>query len=263
MKTLKRVFFIAIFVYIATVLTLFLFQEKLIFVPTKVDTKYKFNFDSPFKELNLKANDGAILNGVVFKAKKAKGAVLFFHGNAGWIKSWENAKNVWLELGYDFYLFDYRGYGKSGGKINSEKELFIDAKLMLNEVLKDFKLENIIVVGHSLGTGIAAKTACDAMAKNLVLLSPYYSFENLAKEIMPFVPKFTLKYKIKTADFLQNCQSRINIFHGKNDELIKISHSQNLSKFLKPNDKIYLLNASHNDIFYNQEFLNLVKTSFK
>ena len=43
-----------------------------------------------------------------------KGAVLFFHGNAGNLQGWGKYARHFTDLGYDFYLFDYRGYGKSG-----------------------------------------------------------------------------------------------------------------------------------------------------
>ena len=46
-------------------------------------------------------------------------------------------------MGYDFFVFDYRGFGKSGGKRRSENEFFDDTDLMFEYVLGKFKQDKI------------------------------------------------------------------------------------------------------------------------
>ena len=65
---------------------------------------------------------------------------------------------------------------------------------------------------------------------------------------MPFVPKFLIKYKIPTFEFVGDFGGPVTIFHGEYDELIGVDNSRRLLKFLKSGDKIYELNAGHNDI---------------
>lgn len=249
--------------YAAALALLYFFQERLIFFPSKLEPNHDFSFDQPFEEIRLDA-DGAWISGLKFLAqsrdggqiysnangeRKAKnGAVIFFHGNAGNLQGWGKYARYFTDLGYDFYLFDYRGYGKSGGEISSQEQLYADADAMMEPVLREYDASEVAVVGYSVGSGLAARTAQKYGAKRLVLIAPYFSLEDLAREKMPFVPKFLIKYKIPTFEFVGDFGGPVTIFHGEHDELIGVDNSRRLLKFLKPGDKIYELNAEHNDI---------------
>ena len=252
--------------YAAVLALLYFFQERLIFFPSKLEPNHEFSFDQPFEEIRLDS-DGAWISGLKFLAqsrgggqiygdtrdvngeRKAKnGTVIFFHGNAGNLQGWGKYARYFTDLGYDFYLFDYRGYGKSGGKISSQEQLYADADLMMEPVLREYDAGEVAVVGYSVGSGLAARTAQKYGAKRLVLIAPYFSLEDLAREKMPFVPKFLIKYKIPTFEFVGDFGGPVTIFHGEHDELIGVDNSRRLLKFLKPGDKIYELNAGHNDI---------------
>ena len=249
--------------YAAALALLYFFQERLIFFPSKLEPNHDFSFDQPFEEIRLDA-DGAWISGLKFLAqsrdggqfysnangeRKAKnGAVIFFHGNAGNLQGWGKYARYFTDLGYDFYLFDYRGYGKSGGEISSQEQLYADADAMMEPVLREYDASEVAVVGYSVGSGLAARTAQKYGTKRLVLIAPYFSLEDLTREKMPFVPKFLIKYKIPTFEFVGGFGGPVTIFHGEHDELISVDNSRRLLKFLKPSDKIYELNAGHNDI---------------
>ncbi len=266
MKTIFRLCVIFLVVYVAVLALLYFFQERLIFFPNKLEPNHDFSFDRPFEEIRLDA-DGAWISGLKFLAqggrreriygdardangkRKAKnGAAIFFHGNAGNLQGWGKYARYFTDLGYDFYLFDYRGYGKSGGEIGSQEQLYADADAMMQLVLREYDAGEIAAVGYSVGSGLAARAAQKYGAKRLVLIAPYFSLEELAQEKMPFVPKFLIKYKIPTFELLGGFGGPVTIFHGEHDELIGVDNSRRLFKFLKPGDKIYELNAGHNDI---------------
>ena len=82
-----------------------------------------------FQEINIPFEGGAI-NGLKFSAAEPKGAILFFHGNFGDVSGWGAYGADFAALGYDFYIFDYPGYGKSDGKISSQQQLFASADAM-------------------------------------------------------------------------------------------------------------------------------------
>lgn len=249
--------------YVAVLALLYFFQERMIFFPSKLEPNHDFSFDQPFEEIRLDAN-GTWISGLKFLAqsrdggqiysdengeRKAKnGAVIFFHGNAGNLQGWGKYARHFTDLGYDFYLFDYRGYGKSGGEIGSQEQLYADTDLMMEPVLREYDAGEVTVLGYSVGSGLAARAAQKYGAKRLVLIAPYFSLEELAREKMPFVPKFLIKYKIPTFEFVGSFGGPVTIFHGEHDELIGVDNSRRLLKFLKPGDKIYELNAGHNDI---------------
>ena len=253
-------------VYVAVLALLYFFQERLIFFPSKLEPNHDFSFDRPFEEINLDVN-GTHISGLKFLAqsrdggqiygdardangeRKAKnGAVIFFHGNAGNLQGWGGYARFFTDLGYDFYLFDYRGYGKSGGEIGLQEQLYADADAMMRLVLWEYDAGEVTAIGYSVGSGLAARAAQKYGAKRLALIAPYFSLEELAREKMPFVPKFLIKYKIPTFEFVGGFGGAVTIFHGEHDELIGVDNSRRLLKFLKPGDKIYELNAGHNDI---------------
>ena len=263
MKTIFRLCAIFLVVYVAVLALLYFFQERLIFFPSKLESNHDFSFDRPFEEINLDVN-GTRISGLKFlvqsrgggqiygdangEGRAKNGAAIFFHGNAGNLQGWGGYARFFTDLGYDFYLFDYRGYGKSGGEISSQEQLYADADAMMQLVLREYDASEVAAVGYSVGSGLAARAAQKYGAKQLVLIAPYFSLEELAREKMPFVPKFLIKYKIPTFEFVGGFSGPVTIFHGEHDELIGVDNSRRLFKFLKPGDKIYELNAGHNDI---------------
>nr|WP_314735128.1 alpha/beta fold hydrolase [uncultured Campylobacter sp.] len=263
MNVIFRLCIVLCVLYVAVLAMLYFFQERLIFFPSKLEPNHDFSFDQPFEEIRLDA-DGTWIGGLKFLAqsrdgeqiysdangeRKAKnGAVIFFHGNAGNLQGWGKYARYFTDLGYDFYLFDYRGYGKSGGEISSQEQLYADADVMMESVLRGYDAGEVTALGYSVGSGLAARAAQKYGAKWLILIAPYFSLEELAREKMPFVPKFLIKYKIPTFEFVGGFGGPVTTFHGEHDELIGVDNSRRLLNFLKPGDKIYELNAGHNDI---------------
>ena len=202
-----------------------------------------------FQEINIPFG-GGVINGLKFSAAEPKGAILFFHGNFGDVSGWGAYGADFAALGYDFYIFDYPGYGKSDGKISSQQQLFASADAMSRYVLAQHPPRKLAMIGYSIGSGIAAQQAAKWNAARLILLAPYFSFERLAHEKIPFVPKFLIRYKIPTAEFLQAARStQITLIHGAADELIPVQHCRDLAGSLKAGDLFYEIpDARHNGL---------------
>ena len=202
-----------------------------------------------FQEINIPFG-GGVINGLKFSAAEPKGAILFFHGNFGDVSGWGAYGADFAALGYDFYIFDYPGYGKSDGKISSQQQLFASADAMSRYVLAQHLSKKLAMIGYSIGSGIAAQQAAKWDAARLILLAPYFSFERLAHEKIPFVPKFLIRYKIPTAEFLQAARgTQITLIHGAADELIPVHHCRDLAGSLKAGDLFYEIpDAPHNGL---------------
>jgi|GEM_PF-2873337 len=89
---MKKLFFTCIaglaVLYILICGLLFFFQEKLIFVPAKLDSDYVFDFPGDPEEVNIETADDVLLNGLLFRADSSKGVILYLHGNGGSLASW-------------------------------------------------------------------------------------------------------------------------------------------------------------------------------
>ncbi len=254
-KTLFRILIVIIGLYIALCGILYFSQEKLIFFPEHLDKNYKFEFDQKFEELNIKSTDGKYLNGLLFKADSSKGLIFYLHGNSGCINTYKKDIKTYTDLNYDVFIIDYRGYGKSEGRIKSQAQLFEDDQTSYNQLKKNYTEDKIIILGYSLGTGLASKLASTNHPKMLILQAPYYSFIYLMKQRYPLIPTFILKYKLTTNEYLKNCNMPVVIFHGDSDEVINYSSSLKLKEELKKQDTLITLNGQgHNNITDNKKY---------
>lgn len=257
--------------YLAASAMFYINQENLIFFPEKHGAQYQYNFEENFEEINIETNDELTLNNLLFKADTTKGVILFLHGNGGSIKGWGKRASIYTDLGYDIFMVDYRGYGKSEGSITNETMLYEDMQTIYDEVRRRYSEEKIIVMGYSLGTGLAAKVASTNNPRLLILLAPYYNFpdvvnyttetsESFVLKLAGFLPTtWFLKYHFKTNEFIQNCDMPIVIFHGDADKEIYLGSSLKLQNYFKPEDKLIILEAQvHNGIMKNQEYLNKI-----
>ena len=254
-KGLLRILKIIIGIYIVLCGLLYFYQEKLIFFPQKLDKNYQFQFGQKFEELNIKTTDGKILNGLLFKVENSKGLIFYLHGNAGSLSTWGEVAKTYNNLNYDIFIIDYRSYGKSEGEINGQNQLFEDNQIAYNELKKSYKEDKVIVLGYSIGTGLASKLASANNPKLLILQAPYYSLTDMMKHTYSFVPTFLLKYKFATNEYLNNCKMPVVIFHGNQDKVIYYGSSLKLKKEFKPQDTLITLNGQgHNGMTDNEEY---------
>jgi len=259
-KTILLILKILLIIYITICGLLFFFQEKLIFIPEKLDKYFEFTFNREFEEINVKTKDNIIINGLLFKADNSKGLIFYLHGNAGSVRTWGEVAKTYTDLNYDVYMLDFRGYGKSEGKITNEELLYQDLQTVYDELKSKYDESKIVVLGYSIGTGLAAKIASVNNPKLLILQAPYYSLTDLMKHTLPIIPTFILKYKFETNKFITDCKMPVIIFHGNQDEVIYYNSSVKLKGLMKKSDSLITLNGQrHNGMTENIEYRTAVQ----
>ncbi len=234
---------------------LFFFQENLIFFPQKLEKDYQFRFKGNFEEVTIPTKDGISLSGLLFKSEAPKGVIFYLHGNAGSLSSWGEEAKTYTDLNYDVFMLDYRGYGKSEGKISSQEQLFKDNQLVYEQLKENYTEENIVILGYSLGSGLASKLAATNNPKLLILQAPYYSIIDIMKHSYSWIPTFILKYKLETNEYLKQCDMPIVLFHGKQDYIIYYGSSLKLkADFPSQITLIPLDNQGHNGMTDNKKY---------
>lgn len=222
-------------------------QESMIFFPQKLSKEHSFSFNTNFEEVFVPTTDGDNLHGLLFKSENAKGLVFYLHGNAGSVDTWGWISPTYTDLNYDIFILDYRGYGKSGGNISSEKQFYQDVQAAYDVMKTRYDEKQIVIVGYSIGTAAAAMLASTNEPALLILQAPYYSLGDLMKKLYPFVPAFLLQYKFETFRFVEKTTAPVVLFHGVQDEIIYSGSSEKLKSHLKPGDRVVLLeNLGHN-----------------
>ena len=259
-KYFSMTLLILLSLYLLICLLAFTFQEKLIFFPVKLEKTYQFNFIDKFEERTFTMPDNIKLSGVLFPSEKSKGVIFYLHGNAGSLVSWGEIASTYTKLNYDVLMLDYRGYGKSEGRIRSQKALYNDLQVVYDEIKKEYNEEKIIILGYSIGTGPAAKLASQNHPKMLILQAPYYSLPDVMLHSFPMLPTFILKYKFETYKYLKNCKMPVVIFHGTGDDVIYYTSSLKLKKDFKAQDTLITLEGhGHTGMSMNREYREALK----
>lgn len=260
-RRLKRTVTVIVAIYLMIGASLYFFQEKLLFLPTKLEQDYKFQFNYPFEELFLKTDEEAVINAIHFKVKKPKGVILYFHGNAGDLSRWGNITEYFVDKDYDVLVMDYRTYGKSTGKL-SEDAFYKDAQFCYDYLLKQYSEEDISLYGRSLGTGIASYLASKNNPKQLVLETPYYSILDVAKSRFPVFPvKRLLMYQFPTFKYLPKINNSVTILHGTDDSLVPYSSGKKLDELaLKNVNFVTIKGGGHNNLIEFKEYHKAIKS---
>ncbi|MXN90071.1 alpha/beta fold hydrolase [Flavobacterium sp. Sd200] len=265
MKKWLRRFVIAVCfcigLHLIALVFLYFKQEKFLFHPEVLAKDYKFEFPGNYEEVYIPVDKGVNLHGILFKAQNPKGLVFYLHGNGGSVGGRGVGNEIYTDLGYDLFILDYRGYGKSGGHIQNEDQLVNDVKKAYSYVLGyyHFKEDNTIIAGYSIGTGPATLLAQNKNCKALILQAPYYSLTALIDEKVPLVPEFIKRYRLETYKNLKSVKAPVYIFHGTDDKLIPYSHALKIREYNKKVSVIPLPGAAHNGMNENELFRESLK----
>jgi len=225
------------------ILSFFLFLlnscSHLFYYPEKKEILEINNFYPNNKELYFLSKDlKTRLHGHYFHStmknapQKPRGLIILFHGNA------ENLSTHFLSLawatkfGYDFFLFDYRGYGKSEG-IPEQVGIQQDAQGVLELTLnlaKSNQIQTIITVGQSLGGAILQRSLLDLsedkkkMITLVVLDSTFSSYKKVASQKMPFLlrwaPYLVVSNSTATIDDLDKWKFPTLFLHDHQDPVV-------------------------------------------
>lgn len=228
-----------LFLYVLFLVVLYIKQNSFIFEPDKLQSDYTFEFDTSFEEFFVEAYDGEKLNCLWFKGEtlSTKGCVLYHHGNAYNLKLWASFYKDFVDAGYDVLFYDYRGYGKSSGKVKPNY-LKKDAYSVYRFLQEQYPANKIIQFGRSLGTGFAVYLAYRVRAPLLILETPYYSLLSLAMEKIKLAPvKWIIKFPMRSDAYLIRLTCPVYIFHGTKDVKIPFIHSLRLSQL---NDRVHV-----------------------
>jgi pimeloyl-ACP methyl ester carboxylesterase len=230
-----------------------LLQERLIFFPEVLPQSHRF--EKPEVVERTIAVPGATLSALHFRQPDARGLLFFLHGNGGNADLWLPSTDVYRHVRFDVLMLDYRGYGKSTGRIQSEGQLHADVLAAYRSVASEYAGRPIVIYGRSLGSGLAAKLATEVVASLLVLVSPYTSLRALGRKYFPWVPPFVVRYPLPTEKWLPSVNAPVMLLHGDRDALISVAHAERL-KELRPDAELVIVEgAAHDDIHTFDHYL--------
>ncbi len=261
MRMIVHVLLMLAVAYAGLLVLVYVFQSRMVFYP-EVERELAAtpaSVNLPFEDLHLQTSDGVDLHGWYIPAAQAQGTVLFLHGNAGNISHRLDSLEMFHRLGYNTLIFDYRGYGNSGGKPD-EQGTYRDAEAAWRYLTEQRHVPEcrIVLFGESLGGAIAAWLAARQKPGALVIASGFTSVPHLGQQLYRYLPiRWLARISYDTRAYLQSVNAPVLIAHSPQDDIIPFAEGQALFAAAHPPKQFLELAGGHNDgfIFMREEWV--------
>ena len=207
------------------------FENRQVYAPSRTFEANPRDLGRPFEEIFFHTEDGMCLDGWFFPAHKGSPrehqVILLLHGNAGNISHRLDFYRAWLQLGANVLAFDYRGFGRSEGK-PSEEGTYRDGQAAIRWLReRGYGPDQIILLGKSLGGGVASELALREPVGGLILQSTFTSIPDLGSELFPWLPVRRLhRIHYNTMEKLPRLRVPLLVAHSLGDDLIGFHHAE-------------------------------------
>ena len=251
-KTLAGFFVSFVIIYLIILVSVYVFQGALLYFPRKYLEASPLDAGLQYETILYEAEDGVKISAWYIPCEGAEKAILFCHGNAGNISHRIDSIKIFYQLGFNVFIFDYRGYGQSRGK-PSEKGLYRDVKGAWDYLIekKNFREDQIVLFGRSLGGTVASWMAARTKPGALIVESAFTSVPDLARKIYPFLPvRLLCRHVFAAIDYVKQVKCPVLVVHSPDDELIPFKHGQLLFEAAPAPKEMLTIRGSHNQGFY-------------
>ncbi len=235
--------------YACGCIAVFVFQRSLIYYPRPSPNQYGATV------MSLRV--GSEMVEVSTRPTSGPEALLYFGGNG------EDVSMAMPGLSGAFpnraiYLMHYPGYGGSTGS-PSEQAILGDALALFDRVHAQHP--NILVIGRSLGSGVAVHLASVRPVSRLVLVTPFYSLEDVAAHVYPYIPvRWLLRDKFESWRYAPNVTAPTRIILAGDDEVIPRASTDRLLLHFNRGIVSYVVipGVGHNSISDSPDYLPLL-----
>ena len=196
--------------------------------------------ENEHEEVWLTAQDGVKTHGWFYETTAADRVVLYCHGNGECVADNHSLMRLLRdELNASVLIFDYRGYGLSQGQPH-ESGVIADGHAAQQWLANrtERSPEEIVLVGRSLGGGVAVALAAEQGAAALVLQSTFTRLTDAAANQFPFLPvHWVMRNRFNSIQRLADYKGPLLISHGSRDEVVPAIHAQRLLEASKSPQK--------------------------
>jgi pimeloyl-ACP methyl ester carboxylesterase len=248
MKTVLEFAGLLIILFAGISLLLYFFQERMIFFPqptTPGNAALYASHAVTFRHGEVE------LKGWFFKARVGPDhpLIVYYGGNAEDISL--NFTSLDRFATRSFLFMNYRGYGGSGGR-PAERALCEDALFVLDTVIKTEGIDpgHVILVGRSLGSGVAVYVAARHKVGGIILVTPFDSLTNVARVHYPIFPvRLLLKHRFDSASVAPGITTPALFLTAANDQVVPVRLANKLERIWGgPTTGVVIGGADHNTI---------------
>jgi uncharacterized protein len=201
------------------------------------------------KGVFIQTRDGEKLFAWYHTAQPGKPTILYFHGNGGGISTRPNKQAFFAKLGFGLLAVSYRGYQGSTGS-PTEEGLHLDAEAAYSWMLNSGVAPGeIVVLGESLGTGVAVQLAARHQVKAVALEAPYANAVDVGAGRYWFLPvRYLMKDQFRSADHIGHVKAPLLVLHGSADTTIPFSQGEALFKLANEPKQMVVMDDVGHDI---------------
>jgi fermentation-respiration switch protein FrsA (DUF1100 family) len=223
----------------------------LVFLPSKYP-EGNWHLDAPlYEDAWFRAGDGVGLHGWFAEAAQPRAVVLYAHGNAGNITNLHPVLRLFrMHLHASILVFDYRGYDRSEGT-PCETGILADARAARRWLAKRAGVaeSDIVLVGHSLGGGVAVDLAARDGARGLVLGSTFTSVPDVAASHAGGLPvRWLFSTQLDSLAKIADYHGPLLQTHGDDDRTVPFALGEKLfAAANEPKQFVRVGGGGHND----------------
>ena len=211
----------------------------------------------PYDDARFFTADAKKLHGWFVPATNSNTAaptVLFCHGNAGDIADRVESLRVFHQMGFNGFVFDYRGYGNSSAEAPSEEGTRRDASAAWKYLTKERGLppESIAIYGRSLGGAVACQLAGEVTPGCLILESTFASIPAMATKMFPILPvNFFCAYRYDNTAAITGIHVPLLLAHSKADRTCPYHQGRAVFEAANQPRTFVELNGQHNELAFD------------
>lgn len=251
MALLRFILLFAVLAYVAVAAFMYLQQRSFQYFPAHKATPPQALGLSGVTEERVTTPDGESIVLWYQGAQPGQPTVLFFHGNGGEIADRAERFAFLQAQGFGVMFVSYRGYGGSTGSI-SEQGLVTDA-FTAYDVLrgKGIAPRDIMLLGESLGTGVAVQLAAQRPVGAIALEAPYTATVDIAADIYWWLPvRLLMSDQFRSRDWISQVKAPLLIQHGDADAIVPIAQGRALFAMAnQPKQMVEVRGEGHDAIF--------------
>jgi len=259
MKLLFNLAAILAAAYLLVTLAAFLLQDRLLFFPRPLAPATRQALADHAVRFE---HDGVALHGWLHRAADPGGRpfVIYYGGNGEEV-SW-NFQRLRELPAAGFLLVNYRGYGDSQGK-PSAGALMTDAAFVFDELVRSEGLspDEIVLMGRSLGSGVAVSVAARRPVAGLILVTPFDRLGAVAGHHYPFLPvRMLLRHEMDSIGLATRITAPGLVIVAEDDRTVPPRHGRRLHAALAgPAELVTIAGADHNDLDGRREYWRAVE----